>query len=109
VLEAQLARTDDYGAEVTSSSSCQLTVEEAEQLARYQASFDDEQVDHRLILSLLEHLVEEPPGAVLVFLPGYEDIMGLRSASPLHPQAPQTFCIFYSVLRIRISYSICGS
>jgi len=41
-------------------------------------------VDHQLILSLLEYLVDEPQGGVLVFLPGYEDIMTLRSSHYLH-------------------------
>ena len=83
VLEAQAARTEDYGQESSKSSrssSSQVSREQAELLVRYQSSFDDEQVDHQLMLALLEHLVGEQPGAVLVFLPGYEDIMTLRSA-----------------------------
>ncbi len=41
-------------------------------------------MDHQLILSLLEYLVDEPQGGVLVFLPGYEDIMTLRSSHYLY-------------------------
>ena len=85
VLEVHAARTEDCregGATTTTttSSSC-LSREQAELLAHYQSSFDDEQVDHELVLSLLEHLADEPPGAVLVFLPGYEDIITLRSSA----------------------------
>lgn len=45
-------------------------------LQRYQFSFDDEQVDYELIAQLLEYISESAyeEGAILVFLPGWDDI-----------------------------------
>ncbi len=86
-----MARTEDFGESrnlgliSSSSASSSLTREQAELLALYQSSFDDEQVDHQLILGLLEYLAGEAPGAVLVFLPGYEDIMAIRSSTGREP------------------------
>ncbi|XP_036348025.1 3'-5' RNA helicase YTHDC2 isoform X1 [Rhagoletis pomonella] len=49
-------------------------------LFAYQQQFNDEnEVDHDLILSLLEGLYRSPhPGAIMVFLPGYNDIVQQR-------------------------------
>ncbi|XP_067634580.1 3'-5' RNA helicase YTHDC2 [Eurosta solidaginis] len=49
-------------------------------LSAYQQQFNDESdVDHDLILSLLEGLYRSPhPGAIMVFLPGYNDIIQQR-------------------------------
>ncbi|XP_053948087.1 3'-5' RNA helicase YTHDC2 [Anastrepha ludens] len=49
-------------------------------LLAYQQQFNDEnEVDHDLILSLLEGLYRSPhPGAIMVFLPGYNDIVQQR-------------------------------
>ena len=47
----------------------------------YHGTFNDEDVDIELILCLLHHIVlcdEEPRGAVLIFLPGYEEIVKIR-------------------------------
>lgn len=49
-------------------------------LYAYQKQFNDEnEVDHDLILSLIEGLYRSPhPGAIMVFLPGYNDIVQQR-------------------------------
>ena len=55
--------------------SQEMTEEEREVLRLYTASVDTDQVDHSLVLHLLRHIhTSQPEGAVLVFLPGYEDI-----------------------------------
>ena len=55
--------------------SQEMTEEEREVLRLYTASVDTDQVDHDLVLHLLRHIhTTQPEGAVLVFLPGYEDI-----------------------------------
>eukprot|EP00794_Sanderia_malayensis_P018689 gene18689-20576_t len=55
--------------------------EEMEQrLELYHSTFDDDKVDHSLIMRLIEHVCEssKQDGAILIFLPGYDDIVGLR-------------------------------
>ena len=49
-------------------------------LALYHNTFSDERVDHDLIVHVIKKVqeTEEDRGAVLVFLPGYEDIVTLR-------------------------------
>ena len=55
--------------------SQEMTEEEREVLRLYTASVDTDQVDHDLVLHLLRHIhTTQQEGAVLVFLPGYEDI-----------------------------------
>jgi HrpA-like RNA helicase len=46
-------------------------------LEDYHNSFNDEYIDFRLIASIINHIhnVIQSEGAILVFLPGYEDIM----------------------------------
>ncbi|XP_073533333.1 3'-5' RNA helicase YTHDC2 isoform X2 [Phyllobates terribilis] len=61
----------------TESSS--LTVEEQELLKAYHYSFDDEKVDLDLIMHILYNICQNSDsGAVLIFLPGYDEIVGLR-------------------------------
>lgn len=57
-------------------------VQGQEALRAYQYAFDDELVDYDLIQSLLVYIVESGyrPGAILVFLPGWDDISRLRDA-----------------------------
>ena len=55
----------------------EMTEEEREVLRLYTASVDqqEDRVDHDLVLHLLRHIhSSQSEGAVLVFLPGYEDI-----------------------------------
>lgn len=51
-------------------------------LEAYHRTFDDEEVDLDLILVLIRHIYaqgnDKPKGAVLVFLPGYDEIVTLR-------------------------------
>ncbi|KAL2634461.1 hypothetical protein R1flu_005940 [Riccia fluitans] len=67
--------------------------EEAEMLRKYQASVDQEEIDVRLIQRLLvnvckgsiEELDSSQNGAVLIFLPGWEDIMRCRECLQASP------------------------
>ncbi|XP_075035779.1 3'-5' RNA helicase YTHDC2 isoform X2 [Mixophyes fleayi] len=59
--------------------SSDLTAEEQELLSAYHHSFDDEKVDLDLIMHILHNISQSnEPGAVLIFLPGYDEIVGLR-------------------------------
>jgi HrpA-like RNA helicase len=50
-------------------------------LALYVQSVDDDFVDTKLLLELLLKIhADEQEGAILVFLPGYEQIMSVREA-----------------------------
>jgi hypothetical protein len=62
-------------------------VQGQEALRAYQYAFDDEQVDYDLIQSLLLYIVDSGyrPGAILVFLPGWDDIGRCRDALKRDP------------------------
>ena len=48
-------------------------------LEMYHNTFDDDKVDHNLVLKLISHICKtKQDGAILVFLPGYDDIVGIR-------------------------------
>ncbi|XP_061045508.1 3'-5' RNA helicase YTHDC2 isoform X3 [Eubalaena glacialis] len=56
-----------------------LSAEDRELLKAYHHSFDDEKVDLDLIMHLLYNICHScDPGAILIFLPGYDEIVGLR-------------------------------
>ncbi|RWS31417.1 putative ATP-dependent RNA helicase YTHDC2-like protein [Leptotrombidium deliense] len=63
-----------------------LSDEEKQLLEIYHRSFNDEEVDIKLILALLQKIClegdfstpDEAKGAILVFLPGYDEIVNLR-------------------------------
>ncbi|XP_015222321.2 3'-5' RNA helicase YTHDC2 isoform X1 [Lepisosteus oculatus] len=56
-----------------------LSTEEQELLKSYHHSFDDEKVDLDLIMHLLYNICQtSDDGAILIFLPGYDEIVGLR-------------------------------
>ncbi|KAM7149206.1 3'-5' RNA helicase YTHDC2 isoform 7-T8 [Molossus nigricans] len=56
-----------------------LTAEDRELLKAYHHSFDDEKVDLDLIMHLLYNICHScDAGAILIFLPGYDEIVGLR-------------------------------
>ncbi|KAA0717455.1 putative ATP-dependent RNA helicase YTHDC2 [Triplophysa tibetana] len=60
-------------------SACDLSSEDQELLKAYHHSFDDERVDLDLILHLLFNICQSSDeGAVLIFLPGYDEIVSLR-------------------------------
>ncbi|XP_034751393.1 3'-5' RNA helicase YTHDC2 isoform X1 [Etheostoma cragini] len=59
--------------------SAEMSTEEQELLKLYHHSFDDEWVDLDLIMDLLNNICSTTSeGAVLIFLPGYDDIVALR-------------------------------
>ena len=62
----------------------------ADALQRYQERCDDESVDVALISSVIGHLYDamdgSPDGAVLVFLPGWADIVKLTDMLAEHPE-----------------------
>ncbi|KAM6901867.1 3'-5' RNA helicase YTHDC2 isoform 2-T2 [Lycodopsis pacificus] len=59
--------------------SAGLSPEEQELLKLYHHSFDDERVDLDLIMDLLHNICSTTSdGAVLIFLPGYDEIVTLR-------------------------------
>ncbi|XP_040013730.1 3'-5' RNA helicase YTHDC2 isoform X2 [Xiphias gladius] len=59
--------------------SAELSTEEQELLKLYHHSFDDEWVDLDLIMDLLHNICSTTcDGAVLIFLPGYDEIVALR-------------------------------
>ncbi|XP_062844381.1 3'-5' RNA helicase YTHDC2 [Trichomycterus rosablanca] len=61
------------------SASGELSAEDQELLKAYHYSFDDEKVDLDLIMHLLYNICQSSDeGAVLIFLPGYDEIVGLR-------------------------------
>ncbi|KAK5603357.1 3'-5' RNA helicase ythdc2 [Crenichthys baileyi] len=60
-------------------SPTELSSEEQELLQLYHHSFDDQLVDLDLIMTLLHNIcTTTDEGAVLIFLPGYDDIVSLR-------------------------------
>ncbi|KAL4604831.1 putative ATP-dependent RNA helicase YTHDC2 [Arapaima gigas] len=61
------------------TQSADFCVEDQERLKAYHNSSDDEKVDLDLILHLLYNICQtSDDGAVLIFLPGYDDIVELR-------------------------------
>ncbi|CAH1253699.1 YTHDC2 [Branchiostoma lanceolatum] len=83
VLEAYIASSEITVSDDTLlvSESSQLSTEDRELLKAYHQSFDDEHVDLDLILCLLFNICSsQEDGAILVFLPGYEEIVTLRDA-----------------------------
>ncbi|KAJ8395601.1 hypothetical protein AAFF_G00030820 [Aldrovandia affinis] len=61
------------------SASAGLSAEDQELLKVYHHSFDDEKVDLDLIMHLLFNICQNSEdGAVLIFLPGYDEIVGLK-------------------------------
>ncbi|XP_070706567.1 3'-5' RNA helicase YTHDC2 isoform X2 [Pempheris klunzingeri] len=64
---------------VVQCDSAELSTDEQELLNLYHHSFDDEWVDVDLIMDLLHNICSTTSdGAVLIFLPGYDDIVTLR-------------------------------
>lgn len=59
-----------------------LSEEDKELLEAYHRTFNDDVVDLDLILTLIKHICltveDDPRGAILVFLPGYEEIVTLK-------------------------------
>lgn len=63
----------------TATENLPLSEESKLLLDIYQATFNDENIDYNLLMSLIKHVhTENPPGGILVFLPGYDDIVTMR-------------------------------
>ncbi|XP_071794185.1 3'-5' RNA helicase YTHDC2-like isoform X2 [Asterias amurensis] len=81
VLQAHITNTQtetDFETDLIEDSS-DITAEDKELLQAYHHSFDDERVDIKLIIALLTYILDNSEeGAILVFLPGYDDIVSLR-------------------------------
>ncbi|XP_063175956.1 3'-5' RNA helicase YTHDC2 isoform X3 [Chroicocephalus ridibundus] len=61
------------------TSDSDLSAEDRELLKAYHHSFDDEKVDLDLIMHLLYNICHScEAGAILIFLPGYDEIVSLR-------------------------------
>ncbi|XP_030916425.1 3'-5' RNA helicase YTHDC2-like [Geospiza fortis] len=61
------------------TSGSDLSAEDRELLTAYLHSFDDEKVDLDLIMHLLYNICHSyETGAILIFLPGYDEIVSLR-------------------------------
>jgi len=71
-----------------------LSSEEKALLDLYQATVDSDRVDHDLLLHLLASIhTQQSEGAVLVFLPGYEDITILKDMVISHPTLSKETCV----------------
>uniref|UniRef100_A0A3B3T4R6 RNA helicase n=1 Tax=Paramormyrops kingsleyae TaxID=1676925 RepID=A0A3B3T4R6_9TELE len=61
------------------AANTELSTEDQELLKVYHHSFDDEKVDLDLIMHLLHNIFQNSEeGAILIFLPGYDEIVSLR-------------------------------
>ncbi|XP_015596401.1 probable ATP-dependent RNA helicase YTHDC2 [Cephus cinctus] len=65
--------------EITNSNSASLSEDDKLLLDVYHHTFNDENIDYDLLLSLILHIhLKMPMGSILVFLPGYDDIVNMR-------------------------------
>ncbi|XP_070542906.1 3'-5' RNA helicase YTHDC2-like [Ptychodera flava] len=81
LIEAHIAASELSCSDETQlvSESKDISKEDKELLSIYHHSFDDERVDLKLVVSLLNYICSfSEEGAVLVFLPGYDEIVTLR-------------------------------
>lgn len=70
-------QTEECG--LVQHTTTELSPEDQELLKLYHHSFDDEFVDLDLIMTLLHHICSTTnEGAILVFLPGYDEIVTLK-------------------------------
>lgn len=82
----------------------QIDLEKQRLMNAYQQQFnEDSEVDHDLILSLLEGLYRsQHPGAVMVFLPGYNDIVAQRDLiTSTLPAGTYKICILHGQMDSR--------
>ncbi|KAM6230632.1 3'-5' RNA helicase YTHDC2 [Porphyrio hochstetteri] len=79
LLESYSASVDLDESSLVQTSGSDLSTEDRELLKAYHHSFDDEKVDLDLIMHLLYNICNRyEAGAILVFLPGYDEIVSLR-------------------------------
>ncbi|XP_077646398.1 3'-5' RNA helicase YTHDC2-like [Lonchura striata] len=70
---------DESSSSLVQKSASDLSAEDRELLTAYHHSFDDEKVDLDLIMHLLHSICHSSDaGAILIFLPGYDEIVSLR-------------------------------
>ncbi|KAK7115641.1 3'-5' RNA helicase YTHDC2-like [Littorina saxatilis] len=82
LLEAHVATLDSSTAENDTTEDLLLvSPENRELLSLYQQSFDDDKVDISLVTELILKIhTTQPEGAMLIFLPGYDDIVATSNA-----------------------------
>ena len=69
----------DEADEASTGGEIKVSKEDEELLELYHNTFDDDKVDHNLILCLISHICKtQQDGSILVFLPGYDDIVGIK-------------------------------
>ncbi|KAL4228088.1 3'-5' RNA helicase ythdc2 [Mactra antiquata] len=82
LLEAQMSASEMCGeteSYIDNDDSSDLTDIDKQRLFIYQHCWDDDVVDIQLITILLYHIVTtQPEGSILIFLPGYHEIVSLR-------------------------------
>ena len=73
---------DAYDSNIEDENAIEIRPEQRELLSLYHNSFNDEKVDQDLIVELVRFIQRkyafEEEGAILIFLPGYDDIVTLR-------------------------------
>uniref|UniRef100_A0A673WHB1 YTH N6-methyladenosine RNA binding protein C2 n=1 Tax=Salmo trutta TaxID=8032 RepID=A0A673WHB1_SALTR len=73
----EVGKLDEWS--LVQAATTEMSPEDQELLWEYHHSFDDERVDLDLIMHLLQNIcTSSEEGAVLIFLPGYNEIVGLR-------------------------------
>ena len=82
------ATLESVGTEGEPAEDMQLvSPADRELLALYQQSFDDDKVDVVLVTELVHKIhTTQPEGAILVFLPGYDDIVAIANAISMQSQ-----------------------
>ncbi|XP_030640259.1 3'-5' RNA helicase YTHDC2 [Chanos chanos] len=77
ISSLEAGKLDEWS--LVQTASAELSAEDQELLKVYHHSFDDEKVDLNLIMHLLFNICQSSEdGAVLIFLPGYDEIVALR-------------------------------
>ena len=83
---------DAYDSNIEDENAIEIRPEQRELLSLYHNSFNDEKVDQDLIVELVRFIQRkyafEEEGAILIFLPGYDDIVTLRDRLQGDPGAP---------------------
>ncbi|XP_076294803.1 3'-5' RNA helicase YTHDC2 [Lasioglossum baleicum] len=81
LIEAYM-KTYDYSVQddaIAQTKDAPLSEEDKLLLAAYHHTFDDDNINYDLLLQLILYIhLKMPPGSLLVFLPGYDDIVTMR-------------------------------
>ncbi|XP_031779462.1 3'-5' RNA helicase YTHDC2 [Nasonia vitripennis] len=81
LIEAYIKTYDCPTSEVELSRAKNAPISEEDKMLLdvYHHTFNDENVDYNLLLTLILHIhLQMPMGSILVFLPGYDDIVTMR-------------------------------